>query len=159
MDVVEAAKKMSWGMVKSFPDLDRVELEQEAYTLLLEHAGMDDASRYVSSNWRLYDYALRSVNSLRNSSDHIKWLAVDRRDRLELITALADAEVQLTSDGKFVVEGILSGKLIVPRDNYIRATLSMRLVKDNLIKFGWQAYRALQAVNEVKEWWRSYGIA
>jgi len=168
MDMGIVAKKMSRKMKKSFPLVPLADLESEAYMYLLESTEDNPAGQYVSCNWNLYHYAVGYANSIRECrGEAIMWIN-DMYNEKEtqlfnieqvLIELELDSAKTLSFDGKYVLDNILSGKLIEELPGSQRYRVSREMIKANLVLIGWSIKRAKEAVNELRFWWRDYGIA
>ncbi len=171
MNNLTTAKKMSRNMKHQFKEIPLEDLESEAYVYLMESQENNPAAQYVDSNWKLYHYATAYVVGMRECrGDAIEWLnnfeSLEAQSEVyrtvlenELNVMHLDAKKGLSDDGNFVLDNVLSGELLNPRDGSKYKILSMELVKDNLVSFGWTMYRAKQVVSELKFWWREYGTA
>ena len=165
-DLIVSADKLASEIKRSFSSVPFDDLKDEAVEYLLEDNDNDPALVYVNSRWRLFNYALTfSYNLSQCNGDEWLWMdnqsySVSGISEQSVIDVLIDAHRDLSPDGVYAIERVLSGELLRKRRTDEYDVLSMKLVEDNLQELeGWSFYRSRKVVAEIKYWWREYNAA
>lgn len=171
--LLRVAETMSNKIRRKFPSLPFEELVAEAVILVLDsrqkHPDKDPGLEYVSARWKLFQYGIKCLKNREKyiipdeSDDVLKMIDEDNFSndkingslrRMETIMKI-DMYSSLSKDAKYIVDGILSYKLLIRPEG--RKKISKKeIIIYNLRKEEWTRKRGVATILEIEKWWREY---